>query len=210
MISTAVFSMILLIVLGAVTQIGRMYYKGLSVSRTQDASRRILDEISQQIQFSPDLPVTTGGAGFSSATPVGLCIGSTRYIVQLNKQVAGSNNVALNTQRHGLWLDDRGSPTCDISAGGFASNLQNDPPVAGVVDGRELLADGMRLVDLQLSNEGGANPRLWTVKLRVIFGDQDLLDVSNGVNQTVCSGSQVGTQFCAVSELSTTVLRRVQ
>jgi len=82
--------------------------------------------------------------------------------------------------------------------------------------GYEVLPQGTRLLALEVQPLNPPINSLWRAKVRVAFGDQDLLEAPNGdaLNTTnfptaVCRGSQIGTQFCAVSELETTVLRRV-
>src|SRR3990172_9120101 len=52
MIATTIFSVILLIVTFGMLQIGRTYYKGITLTKTQNAARSIIDTISQDIQFS--------------------------------------------------------------------------------------------------------------------------------------------------------------
>jgi hypothetical protein len=87
-----------------------------------------------------------------------------------------------------------------------------------------MLPEGMRILGLYITSEGGTEPKLWTIRLRVAYADDDtsnandwLLQGADGsalsnsnASTAVCKGSQIGTQFCSVSELSTTVLRRIR
>lgn len=63
MIATSIFSVILLLLTFGLLGIGQNYYKGRNSVRTQDTARRIMDEISQAIQFSaePPSPIITVG-----------------------------------------------------------------------------------------------------------------------------------------------------
>src|SRR5215207_6103202 len=81
MIATMVFSMVLLVCAYAIVHVGRMYYKGVITNRTQDAARRIVEDISAAIQFGPHN--TDPGSFFRttdlSLSPKSICIGSNRY-----------------------------------------------------------------------------------------------------------------------------------
>ncbi len=220
--ATLVFSVVLLMCLTALVQIGRLYYKGITTSQTQDATRSILDEISQAIQFTgdsvttpslvagPDIPVTGGSA---TANAIGFfCIGSTRYSYVIDRQQSDnpSTNVTLDRQiRHVLWADVM--PACAGATGIVPANLTLSNPSQGSLgtNGRELVGANMRINRLKLISLSPDNST-WQVQLSVDYGDEDLLTVyPEDLTRKVCKGSQVGTQFCAISELSTIVKRRV-
>jgi hypothetical protein len=80
-------------------------------------------------------------------------------------------------------------------------------PLAGTA--RELLGPHMRLGALDITSAGS----LYTVHVRVIYGDDDLLTPtvsgSTDWNSELCSGTTAGSQFCAVSDLTTTVKQRL-
>lgn len=209
MIATAVFSTILLVVLTAVTTIGRMYYKGLTASQTQETARSILDKISQEIQFSGKDAIPVVG---SSGSVNVLCIGNSRYYYAIN---APSTSTTLS-----LFTDT--APGCVTVAD--ATNVASAADAAGYVsissNGTKLLPDGMRLVAFQVNQVVVGKNDLWTVRVKVVSGADDLIDATNPatgavVSQaanpawTTCKGAQLGTQFCAISDLTTTVLKRV-
>lgn len=207
MIATAVFSTILLVVLTAITQIGRMYYKGLTTSQTQEVARTVLDRISQEVQFSGQAgtPITV------TAGPNGLiCIGKSRFFFIINK--------LSHPSQHALWADtDNDNTGCTaVTLNAFVANANTANPTAVGNNGSELLADGMRIVVLNATT--GAN-NLWAINVKVVFGADDLIEAIDATGTTVsqaafpqftvCKGSQIGTQFCAISQLTTTVLKRV-
>jgi prepilin-type N-terminal cleavage/methylation domain-containing protein len=209
MISTAVFSTILLVVLTAITQIGRMYYKGVTTAQTQDVARKIIDRVSQEIQFSGESGIPISGSGVVNPNTKVICIGNTRFFYVINRIFSGSS--------HALWADTQsGCTAANVStiADSAQMNLAQPTPVAN--NGAELLSANSRIVDFSTSS-GGNN--LWAVKIKVVFGADDLIEAidasGNTVSQalfpalTTCKGSAIGTQFCAISELSTTVLKRV-
>lgn len=191
MISTAVFSMILLVILAAIAQIGRMYYKGISVSKTQENTRSIIDRISQEIQYSSRGITPT--VVFNSGTKYVRCIGSTRLFYTLGEQ-----NIETT---YGLWMDESGSgsPLCASGAGLAAYDPRAD---ASVINGRDILSENMRIAKFDMLNPSGD---LYTLSIRVVYGDTDLLTAT----KDQCLGSTVGTQFCAVSQQDVTVLKRL-
>jgi prepilin-type N-terminal cleavage/methylation domain-containing protein len=206
MISTVVFSMVLLICTTGLLQISRSYYRGVVSSRTQETTRSILEDVSEAIRLGggtvePRLRVTPGG-------PVqGACAGGKRYSYELNKQL--DDTVA--SKRHVLLADEMAvcssaTPAQDVNA--FA------------ILGREMMSNRMRLVDFSICAPGdapadcptGAPPAtssLYKVTIRVAAGDDDLLADSDGDGKVECRIQRSGGQFCAVSELSTTVQKRL-
>ncbi len=215
MISMAIFSLILIVVLAAIAQVSKMYSKGVTTSRTQQATRTVLDNISQQIQYSEGTPVPDAGIDASANGANGvICIGGRRYTYVNNRQVDGGGlNEALNTHMHALWSDKTPSDACVPVTGMDDQVVPNGSDILGT--GTELLPEGMRLLYLYVKPVEGTSSA-WQVKVRVGFGGQDLYETTTGGPQhvdpkdTVCKGSQIGTQFCAVSELETIVQRRVQ
>jgi prepilin-type N-terminal cleavage/methylation domain-containing protein len=201
MIATAIFSLVLLICLTAITQIGRMYYKGITTSRTQELARSIIDEISQQIQFSGRGNTITGSfTNTTSGTTSSMCIGPIRYTMLNDRQVSKTNDTSLLKAKHALWRDEGSCPAPSV--------VMTDDLPSTVVGGAEIVPENFRILNLSITPASGAT--VFAVTVRVAYGDQDLLDLSNGFALATCKGSQIGTQFCAVSELSTTVTRRVQ
>lgn len=205
MIATMVFSVILLGATTAVVQIGRMYYKGVIASRTQETARRTIDDISRTIQFNdteivPVAPATIAVTGLSNGnvTIRATCVGTTRYTYALNAQVDRQNDVNSNRLRHALWQDTVSDPSV---CGANLPNLGNEEPSAG---GRELLGRYMRLKNLNIDPLG--NPT--TIAITVIYGDNDLL-VPNASNPTSCRGAVQGAQWCAFSSLTTQVRQRI-
>lgn len=196
MIATTVFSIILLIAATTLIQIGRMYYKGVITSKTQNVTRSIMDDVSRSIQFS-----SGNGSQASDNNPPrqAYCIGSTRYTYVLGKQVS-SNPQGPNQTRHALWQDSADSSNCGFNL----PDLQQAKPSS---DGKELLEEHMRLQDFSVTAQPQSNDT-YTVNVKVIYGDDDLLDDPS--NPTTCKGSVVGGQWCAISELKTVVYSRAK
>lgn len=195
MIATAVFAIILILITVAILQITRVYYKGVTESNTQNTARAIIDDISQAIQFSGGQVTPTPGnaAGNSYA----FCVGQQQFSYVLGYQVVDNPDGTSAQSPHGLVQN-----TVSNCPSTPAPNLRG----AGSVPGRELLDQNMRLANLSVTSVG---PNMWKVVVRVVYGDDAILQ--NPTSPTAsCQGTTTGTQFCAVSELTTTVEKRVQ
>ena len=191
MIATAVFSTILLLCTFSLISIGRSYYKGITSAKTQEVARLITEEVSQAIQF--------GGGVVQNGTPTDgsgqdvYCIGGKRYSYIKDKQLTDGTPTPTQS-KHVLVVDDE--PVCGSVS---SQTLSGASLEAG---SRELMGPNMRLAAFSVTNIGN----LYTVTVKVVFGDDDLLD---GTKKN-CLSVREGSQFCSVSELTTTVQKRVQ
>ncbi|MBI5357460.1 prepilin-type N-terminal cleavage/methylation domain-containing protein [Candidatus Saccharibacteria bacterium] len=189
MIATSVFSFVLLVASTGVVAIGRLYYKGITSSKTQEAARSIIEDVSRARQF-------TGGNFSSGGSPGGLqsfCFGQDRYTYQINNRVTDDTTVGI---RHDVNTD---VGNCDPIASG----------------GTELLDKNMRLLNFTVSSVGGGQ---FSINVRVAYGENDLLStydnsgVPNGQppSSGECKSGIAGSNFCAVSELATVVDKRIE
>jgi prepilin-type N-terminal cleavage/methylation domain-containing protein len=188
MVATAVFSMVLLVLTAGVLDFTHQYYKGITSNNTQNVARTIANQVAQDLQFS---------AGGYSAGPGYFCTANNVYSYTLGAEV-GSGTDGLVVAPSGASCTPPGTPT----------NLLNS-----VTGARELLSPKMRLAALSITNPTG---NLYTVSVKVIYGDNDLLtpvpdghtDWATAGPSIQCSGT-TGDDFCATSELTTTVDQRV-
>ena len=75
----------------------------------------------------------------------------------------------------------------------------------------------MRILKLSIIRST-TNPYIWTLDIRLALGDSDIFDYPvAGSTDTpavygaaICKSGISGSQFCATSELSSTLLRRVR
>ncbi len=194
MITTVVFSVVLLVASAGIIAIGRAYYKSLTSNRVHETARSVMEDVSRSLQFSTADSVNsylTESDG-SEATIKTRCFGPDRYTYVLNQQVSGSNQA--------LYRDKRPSQS-SCSPGDFTG-------------GSEMLGQNMRLLRFDVSN---ADP--FNIKIKVAYGDNDLLTTyDNGGNllpsvdpaAALCKSGIAGSSFCAVSELETTLTGRVE
>jgi len=204
LVASLVFATILTLVSVGLLQVGKVYYKGVTTTRTQETTRDIMDTISRTIQFDGGTvtPITVdGGTNLSY-----FCINNDRYTFTLGKQLTDDTSPGPNQSNHVLVKD---SAPC----GGSADFGALSPTAT------ELMATRMRLVKLQLNNLGGS---LYSVTVRVVSGDDDLLcspGVPGDCNLTtpttnldkddLTCKSITGGQFCAPAQLQAAVQKRI-
>lgn len=194
LVATMVFSVVLLLLTFGILQIGRIYYKGVTSASTQETARTVIDLVARDIQFS-------GGAFAKDPTPPGdgatgfYCVGNHRYSYILDRQLSTSPTPGVQSA-HGLVVDE-------VSPCNFATGPQNFmlPSLPG---SRELLGARMR-IDKFVIEEVPGSAGLYNITIRVVYGDNELLDFAT---HSRCN-SGAGSAFCAVSELTTTVKKRV-
>lgn len=203
MIATLVFSMVLVVVTIGVMTFTKSYYKGITQSNTQDTARAIIENVAQAVQFSGAAvtsPIGTSG----SAGSVGFCVGNQRYSYREGWQlVDGTPTASLKQTKHALVMDQSGA-----CSGLNAQDVTNTPT------GTELLSPKMRVAKLSLNQIGTTG--MYKIILRVVYGDADLLYSPSGnaaaaaAPDAACRVAFAGSQFCAVSELSTVVGKRIE
>jgi prepilin-type N-terminal cleavage/methylation domain-containing protein len=171
LISTVIFSVILLVITGAIIQFGRIYYRGVVQSKTQERSRAIIDSVAKDLQFSkPNSFSGAPGAGCYS-------IGNHSYVY---------------TQ------DSLRIVEGDCSGTG----------------GLQMLGERMRLITFDVAKDP-VNSEAYNVHVRVVYGANDDFEKNNPSDTTgdpkkPCNPIIIGGQFCAVSELNTTVVSRLR
>lgn len=221
LIATVVFASVLILITVGVLSFTRAYFKGVNQSATQNTARLVIENVTQAIQFSGSeifSPVshstTPAGPTFDFTNPwsVGFCVGNQLYSYVLGWQlVDGTPDAGMHQSNHVLMQSSPGN------CGGLPAN---DVRAASPV-GTELLSPHMRLA--KLSVDPTSDPTVWRIAVRVVYGDDDVLcspsvggdctddntstSLSNG--DLDCKQVRSGTQFCAVSELSTIVKRRI-
>lgn len=210
MIATIVFSVIMLVASGAVVRFTTNFQKGLTQTTTQNTARSVIENISQSLQF----------AGASGAAPLNPANGSRGYCVN-STNYSFIKGVQLEDQAHHVLVERPGS---GVSCGGSAQDVLASP------EGQELLSPHMRLSRLDIQQQGS---KLYTLTIKVVYGDDDLLCIAGETNTASprhCNSTlpltnvaslsdedlaklqcktQKGSEYCAVSELTTTVQSRL-
>jgi prepilin-type N-terminal cleavage/methylation domain-containing protein len=196
MIATIVFGLVLLVVTTAILQFTRVYYKGVTEANVQDTARTITDLIAQGIQFNGG-NVTTTPASPTAGNSYAFCVGNQQYSFTTGYELNDTPSAPKHQSYHVLVANDVAGCTASTPA----QNVRN----AGV-SGRELVGQNVRIARLQVTNVSG---NLYKVSLRLVYGDDDLL-VGPTTTAAKCQNFSAGTQFCAISDITTTVVKRVQ
>jgi prepilin-type N-terminal cleavage/methylation domain-containing protein len=204
LVASSVFSVILIICLTGVVKMGKIFYKGANTARTQEAARTVIDEISQSIQFNKGavkLIVSTTNPGAIDEVKSGnICVGQYRYNFITNHQLV-NDSPGPNQTINALRRDDQGE---------FCNPVTPSTPMTNPI---ELLGPGMRLSRFEVTplDANPADAKIWKVDVWVTHGDEDLINRykdGSSIWHSNCN-SGAGSEYCAASELSTTVHRRL-
>lgn len=232
MIATAVLSTILVTVTIVMLSIGNLYYKGVNQARVQDATRGVVDELSQRLELSSEQAIKAVPQG---ANGVGAyCIDTTRYTYVTNTQIGTPPPESPNGTpafQHVLWRDTISSSDTCLAADLTATNPSTGTDVNNTdgQDGTELVAPNSRLIKFSInSNNTTSASSPYTINVEMGYGENDLYcspsvagsctspsemrnmaDYTHGDLQ--CKGAiSHGDQFCAVARLNNvTVLQRL-
>lgn len=227
-IASTIFAIILLVVAAGITAIGRLYFKNETSARVQESARATIDDVAKTVQFGNPSIKKIGDPGApnpieinaqNETSPKTICIGETRYTYVLNRKVG---NDPADT-KHALWVDKLPNSSCSKKANLDAPNPSEGTDADTTSSGKELLGEGMRLLDFDVTEQN----TVVRVNIRIGYGTNDLFthyeldgmtlkDLnSNGAGDikdfrdTQCRSTVNGGAFCAVSELDTKVKRRI-
>ncbi len=199
MIATSVFAIVLVVAASGILTIGRMYYKSITSSRTQETTRSVVETISSTLRLTTASSISTGGS-FPGAQSI--CFGQDRYTYIINSQVTGPGVIGL---RH----DPR--PT-----------LNDCSPINASDPSTELLPENMRLLDFRVASAASDTYR---VNVKVAHADDDLISTYDGNGNPIggpghpseaesraaqCKPGIAASSFCAISELETVINNRVE
>ncbi len=185
MIATVVFSVILLLLTAGIISVGNIYYRGITSSRTQAATRAISDNVVQAIQYSADSIILTAGTPGTPGAPGAVCAGGKKYSYKLNTKKDDTNSVLL--------IEDY------TSVAGCTPNMTPGPNTI------EQIGKNMTLTRFDITENTVTGN--FNVRVRVVSGDNDLFEGDSTDNN--CKGG-AGSQFCAVSSLDTEVRKVLQ
>ncbi len=191
--ATLIFSLVMVVILVSVFQIARIYYKGVSISSTNEAARTTVEDIANDVRFANLADTTNFNSGY-------FCVGSHRY--SFTKFVKVTNDDI-----------NRNLPT------GIRQDVVNSGcPAPGTPgkDARQLLGPDMQLNNLAFNCANGA----CTIGVHIIFYGADSLVFKSSAHpntpaaalrdpDATCSGNLQSSQFCAAVDLQTKVLQRL-
>ena len=213
MLATSVFSVVLLVALTSFLQVGHLFYKGVSLTNTQNVATSVLNDVSNSVQNASTISSSTP---YTSGTYDYLCAGNTRYTftthnvngqqvsVAASLSTTPNYNSGDNGGNFGLLKDSLpGSSGCaaPCASGCGSAGFDQTKPV-------EMLGDQMRLASITITNVPTVQ-NLYNIKMVMAYGDDTFLNFSIP-RQPVCTGSSANQAFCSVVSLSTSVFAGVR
>lgn len=206
MIATTVFSVVLLVCLGALVYVGRLYYKGITLTQTQSAARDAADSIADSVRFARERvePVTASATDEWSGH---VCVGSRKYSYKLYQVLVDDTPGPNQTTQA---LVESIDPLCDI--GSPDSAPRTEPDIVDKYPPREILGEFMQLNRFAIS-EPDIDTGLVDIDISIAYGgdgsssDGELFNYVTGSSGEIasCKTGVAGAQFCAISNLSKTV-----
>jgi prepilin-type N-terminal cleavage/methylation domain-containing protein len=208
LIATTIFSIVLIVIVSSFLQIGRMFYKGVSIDNVNEASRNLVDSITSDARLTTYFD--PGGVDSTNANKHFFCVGPHRYTYILALQVRDSNiKTNANSMVAGIVQDTTNG----------ACKSPTDLPIAKA---SQILGPDMQLNDINIQKNTAGNTLM--IRTHVVFygSDNTVFDTNDpalantaanpGRASTApdafCSGNVLSTQFCATSHLETNVTLR--
>jgi prepilin-type N-terminal cleavage/methylation domain-containing protein len=204
MIATTVFSVVLLLAMTGFFQIGHIFYKGVSITQSQDVANQIGVDLNESIQGASKITPLVPYAGMQY-----MCIGKNRYTIDVNHRVDLSDATALSTGKVGIVKDVMSSdnscaPPCLPNPSACSgSEIAWNKPI-------ELLGDNMRVEVISVAPLAAVSNDYYTINLILSYGADDLLTYKTpGDRSTVQCNTNEGKQFCATGRYSASINRGV-
>lgn len=196
MIAISVFSVAVLLITMGVMVISRQYQQSATKTKLEASNREIHQTITQAVQFTGGTPIPNT----SDASWDAFCVGTQRFVY--GKQLANYDSTTYGSLKAGLYVDTVVEGTCpnpDLAGtliGGGAGIL-------AIVDRDNLLPPGSKVIMFKydtLSN-------MFSTKF--VSSDADLLTLPGTADAITCNAAVAGKEFCAVVQLQSSAIRRV-
>jgi len=209
LIATTVFSIILLTALTGFFEIGRLFFKGVSATNTQNIANQISQDILGNFTTATNVSGPNSGNSYTY-----YCVGNTRYTYDIGYEIdssASPNHSAPSGASGGNFgvLRDvlPGSSACAAPC----NDQGNAQCPAGTVkfnNPTEMLGDKMRIDSFSIQPGSATAPNYYNLSFVIAYGDDDRLayTTANDPSTVFCAGNSTN-QFCAVSQISTSVYR---
>ena len=217
LIATAIFAIILLTALAGFTEIGRIFYKGVSTTGTQNIANQISQDILGNFTTAEKVSGPNSYKIPSTADSIYAyyCVGNTRYTYNLNYRLDTSTSsshaapASKDGGNFGLLRDvlpgssacaapcnDQGTDSCPPSTVKF-----NNPT--------EMLGDNMRLSAFSIQPDTGVSANFYNISIVIAYGDDSRLAYTDpgDLSTVYCAGNSRDQQFCSISRINTGVYR---
>lgn len=195
MLAAIIFAVVLVVILASFLQIGRIYYKGVSVAGTNEAARTAVDDITNDLRSSKDVTLPKQFTPDPTSPYWYFCVGTHKYAYKITLAVHQVTSYDINVPGH---VDPNGLVKSDIS-NGCDSNFQTGSHF------EQLLGANMQLNRLDFNCNSLNNVDSCSLTIRVVFfgSDPSVLKPSATDPNASCVGSLLSTDFCSVAFFST-------
>lgn len=203
LVASAVFSTVLLVALVGFLQIGKIFYKGVTISQTSQSAKSITESLKADIAYASDLSNLTQPHSSAGTVSVSggyftrrfFCAGNVRYTYILGSKVDTSNHNF--SSRFGIVRDTLSVPGCPV-------------PTFPIANATEMLGNKTRLSELVINQPASSanfnNLNLYNLGVRVTYGDDDVLQNPTSTSPTCQSGINSST-YCYIYNMQTTVVK---
>lgn len=210
MIATAVFSVVLLAATAGFIEVGHLFYKGVSITNTQEVANHIFQDVNGNFQTAANVSATQNGpSGYDY-----YCVGSSRYTYILNNEVnvsdSGPNHQVANAGGNFGILKDvlPGGSACAAPCDDLNASVTCVPGSVKFNNPVELLGSKMRVEQFDIE-QSTTTSNLYNISIILAYGDDDVLTYSspNDLSTVSCNSDSNTQQFCSVSRVQTAVYK---
>lgn len=193
LLATAMFSFILLFVTAAFVQVNRAYIKGITVKRTQETARAVIQEISRAVSTatssssSTDSVINVNDSGANKR----LCVGDLRYGWNEGFRPSGPPN--------GREKFNNGNDFALVRSGGVCSDPFTESSSVELIDERLTVQD-IKITPVIADS-------VYNICVVISGNASDLTVVGSCDSPPQCNVIS-GDAYCAVARLETTVTLR--
>ena len=202
LIAISVFSALLIIIVYAFLYGLNTFSKAQVVSKTQEVSRSIEQNISQSFSLTAAgsyTPITSFTNTNNEITSQGFCLGQYRYSYVLDEQLTSTNNYGL--------LQDTIQGGCSTST--VSVDLSANLPTT-LNTPKQLLGNNMRISNFTITPSTPLNSSAvgYQLVMEIDYGN-NLKAGTNGYKYQ-CPSGNISSSFCAVAKIDTIIFQRIQ
>lgn len=204
MVALSVLSVILVMATVVLINIGGLYSKGVNQANLQNTARNILTDVSNAVQYSgtaPLLACASGGSGSCGTLPYSVaCIGNVRYTYFLgttSQPAEIGDTINGKVLQHVLWRDTMVSPSASCTP----LDLTQTSPSASGYEMVPVRTELTRFAITPIAGESGT----YSITVTMASGPEDIPKINP--DGSVSCNTVIGDQYCATSDLTTSVTR---
>lgn len=187
-----IFGVMLGVCAAAYVHISRIYYKGIASSKAQDATRKVVTELSNRLMRTELMGPHSLNGGANNE--FGFCIGDDLYYYQIGTRVGDADLPAISDHVFASWPD---RPTCQL----WVSNPADPKVLAPPASAQELVDSGISIHSFTATSN--------SVAIVTAYGPMSTIEPATiGTANVSCQGG-VDSKFCGLSSLFTFVDRRL-